>query len=212
MRSGPTFIRLGLAAALVYFVALLLGWPLVAFLSKPLPALCMLGALLPLRTRDAALIAAGLLLSATGDLLLAASLFLPGLGAFLLAHLLYVAAFVGRTRALHLGRLAAVFVFSASVYAILSPHLGAMRGPVLAYVVVISAMLWRAAAQIGEGVGEDRDPLAPWLATIGAALFALSDVMVAWSRFVDPAAGLQLPLMVLYWSGQAAIAASSRRA
>jgi hypothetical protein len=35
--------------------------------------------------------------------------------------------------------------------------------------------------------------------------------MVAWSRFVDPEAGLQLPLMVLYWAGQTAIASSTRR-
>ena len=83
-----------------------------------------------------------------------------------------------------------------------------MRVPVLLYVIVICAMLWRAAAQIGE---DPTGALRPWLATIGAVLFALSDVMVAWTRFVDPDAALKLPLMLLYWLGQTAITGSSRR-
>ena len=83
-----------------------------------------------------------------------------------------------------------------------------MRDPVFVYVAVISVMLWRAGAQIGaDGTGG----LRPWLATIGAWMFALSDMMVAWSRFVDPEAGLKVPLMLLYWAGQTAIASSTRR-
>jgi uncharacterized membrane protein YhhN len=83
-----------------------------------------------------------------------------------------------------------------------------MRGPVIGYMVVISMMLWRAMATIGaDGTGG----LRPWLATIGAWMFAVSDLMVAWSRFVDPEAGLQVPLMMLYWAGQTAIASSTRR-
>ena len=211
MPHGSTLLRVGLVAVVLYIVAWLLGWPTLAMAAKPVPVLCLLGFLLPPRTSDAALIGGGLLLSAIGDLLLEASplLFLPGLLAFLLAHVLYVAAFLGRTRALHLLRLVPVLAFAWLVYRWLAPQLGAMRIPVLVYVVVISAMLWRAFAQ----VGEDRTgALRPWLAASGAALFALSDVMVAYTRFVDPASALKLPLMLLYWSGQAAIAASSRRA
>jgi alkenylglycerophosphocholine/alkenylglycerophosphoethanolamine hydrolase len=79
---------------------------------------------------------------------------------------------------------------------------------VIAYVVVISAMLWRAAAQIGE---DRTGNLRPILAIVGASMFAISDVMVAWHRFVDPEAALKLPLMLLYWAGQLGITASSRR-
>jgi alkenylglycerophosphocholine/alkenylglycerophosphoethanolamine hydrolase len=210
MLQGPTLLRIGLVAMATYMFAWLFDWPTLAMAAKPVPVLCLLGFLLPPRTADASLIGGGLLLSAIGDLLLEASpaLFLPGLLSFLLAHVLYVAAFVGRTRALHLLRLVPVIAFSWLVYRWLAPHLGAMRLPVLVYVVVISAMLWRAAAQ----VGEDRTgALRPWLATSGAVLFALSDVMVAYTRFVDPASALKLPLMLLYWAGQAGIAASSRR-
>lgn len=204
---GSISLRLGLAAAVTYLVAHLLGWPTLALVMKPAPVLCLLAFLLPVRNRDAGLIAAGLVLSALGDTLLEASpaLFLPGLVAFLLAHVAYVIAYLGRTSQLHLKRLVPVALFSAAAFHLLEPHLGAMRGPVIAYVVVISMMLWRAMAQIGN------DGLRAWLATIGAWLFALSDLMVAWSRFVDPEAGLQVPLMLLYWAGQTAIASSTRR-
>ncbi len=207
---GPLLLRLGLLTAALYLVAHLLGWTGLALICKPLPVVCLLGFLIPPRTRDAALIATGLLLSAIGDLLLEASptLFLPGLVAFLLAHVCYVIAFFGRTRALHLARLGLVAAFSWGMFSLLEPHLGAMRLPVIAYVVVISAMLWRAAAQIGE---DRTGNLRPILAIVGASMFAISDVMVAWHRFVDPEAALKLPLMLLYWAGQLGITASSRR-
>ncbi len=207
---GPFLLRLGLLTAALYLLAHLLGWSGLALVCKPLPVVCLLGFLIPPRTRDAALIAAGLLLSAIGDLLLEASpaLFLPGLASFLLAHVCYVIAFFGRTRALHLGRLGLVVALAWGAFSVLEPHLGAMRVPVIAYVVVISAMLWRAAAQLGE---DRTGNLRPILAIAGAAMFAISDVMVAWHRFVAPEAALQLPLMLLYWSGQLAITASSRR-
>jgi len=207
---GPLLLRLGLLTAGLYLLAHLLGWSALALVCKPLPVVFLLGFLVPPRTRDAALIATGLLLSAIGDLLIEASpaLFLPGLVAFLIAHAFYVFAFLGRTRALHLARLAVVVAFAWFTFSVLAPHLGSMRGPVIAYVVVISAMLWRAAAQIGE---DRTGNLRPILATLGAVLFAISDVMVAWHHFVNPGAFLQVPLMLLYWSAQLAITASSRR-
>lgn len=207
---GSISLRLGLVAAVAYFVARSFGWDALALLMKPMPVLCLLAFLLPVRNRDAALIAVGLVLSALGDVLLEASpaLFLPGLVAFLLAHVAYVVAYLGRTGRMQLPRLMPVALFSAAAFHLLEPHLGAMRGPVIAYMVVISMMLWRAMATIGaDGTGG----LRPWLATIGAWMFAVSDLMVAWSRFVDPEAGLQVPLMLLYWAGQTAIASSTRR-
>ena len=207
---GSISLRLGLAAAATYFIAHFLGWDTLALLAKPMPVLCLLAFLLPVHNRDAALIAGGLVLSALGDVLLEASpaLFLPGLVAFLLAHVAYVVAYLGRTSRLQLTRLMPVVLFSGAAFHVLDPHLGAMRGPVIAYMVVISMMLWRATAQIG---ADGTCGLRPWLATIGAWLFAVSDLMVAWSRFVDPEAGLQVPLLLLYWAGQTAIASSTRR-
>ena len=207
---GSVSLRLGLVAAATYLIAHSLGWHTLALAMKPAPVLCLLAFLLPVRNRDATLIAGGLLLSAIGDLLLAASpaLFLPGLVAFLLAHVAYIAAFLGRTSEPALRRLVPVVLFSGLAFHVLEPHLGAMRGPVIAYVVVISMMLWRAGAQIG---ADRTGGLSAWLATVGAWSFAISDLMVAWSRFVNPEAGLQFPLMLLYWAGQTAIVSSTRR-
>jgi uncharacterized membrane protein YhhN len=41
-----------------------------------------------------------------------------------------------------------------------------------------------------------------WLAAAGATLFALSDSMIAFDRFVRPSSRADLPIMVTYHSGQ----------
>lgn len=211
MQSRGSFaLKAALASMALYFTFWSLGWATPAFLFKPMPALCLMGWVLGFGTRDARWIALGLLLSACGDVLLALDgMFLPGLVAFLLAHVAYLRAYLGRTRALHLPRLVPVLMFLIPVFKILEPHLGVMRVPVIAYMLVIGAMIWRAAAQIGEN---HKNPLLPWYATIGAAVFAISDTMVAWHRFVDHDAPIHVPLMLTYWIGQLGIAGSSERA
>lgn len=203
-------MRAGLVAALLYFVALIAGWPLAVLLLKPIPALCMLAWIWPVATADARWIRLGLVLSILGDILLTevVDLFIAGLSAFLLAHVAYIAAFVGRTRALHLLRLVPVVAFGWSVFTWLAPSLGEMRGPVLAYVIVISVMMWRAAAQVGERPGAEAQA---WAGLIGAVSFALSDTLVAVGRFVSYSLAAEVTLMVLYWLAQALITASTDR-
>ena len=41
-----------------------------------------------------------------------------------------------------------------------------------------------------------------WLAFVGATLFAVSDSMIAYNRFVRPFARADLPIMVTYHVGQ----------
>lgn len=205
---GSFALRGALVSMALYFVCWWFDWSGLALVFKPLPALWLMVWVLAIGSRDGRTIALGLLLSACGDLLLGVDLFLPGLVAFLLAHVAYLAAYFGRTRALHLGRIAPVLIYMVPLYKILEGHLGVMRVPVLAYMVVIGLMVWRAAAQIGE---HPRSPLLPWYATIGAVVFAISDTMVAWHRFVDADAPIHVPLMLTYWAGQLGIAASSER-
>lgn len=201
---------MGFVAAALFFAALILDWPLAALVLKPIPVLCVLAWLGRVRSRDAQLVSAGLVLSMVGDVCLTSVVdqFVPGLVAFLLAHVAYVVAYVGRTRALHLLRLVPVAAFGYFVFAWLGPSLGAMRGPVLAYVVVICTMMWRAAAQVGERPGAEGRA---WAALVGAIAFALSDTLVAYVRFVAPSLALQITLMILYWSAQGLIAASVER-
>lgn len=203
-------LRTGLVAAALFFVALVLEWKVASLLLKPIPVLCVLAWLWPVGGADATRIRVGLALSLLGDVLLAPALdlFIPGLVAFLLAHVAYVGAYVGRTRALHLPRLLPVAAFGYLMFTWLGPSLGDMRLPVLAYVVVICTMLWRAAAQIGERPGAE---LHAWAALAGAVAFALSDSLIAVNRFVSWSLGVELTLMVLYWGAQALIAASVER-
>jgi uncharacterized membrane protein YhhN len=141
-------------------------------------------------------ILAALLLSVAGDALLLSDrrpAFLAGLVAFLLAHLAYAATFAGAAapRAWHLIPIAAAL---ALVLRWLWPHLGEMKAPVVAYCLVISAMLWLAL-----GV-----PSA--LVRLGAALFYASDLTVARDRFVRPAFANRLIGLPLYYGAQVLLA------
>ena len=129
--------------------------------------------------------------------------FLVGLGAFLMAHLAYVAAMASVPLALT-GGLVALVVMGSVAIAVgrwLVPHVrGRMRAPVIAYVVVITAMVVAcAAASAGLGLTE----VLP-----AAVAFAISDVFVARDRFVDPNpwnARIGLPL---YYAAQIVFALS----
>jgi uncharacterized membrane protein YhhN len=73
-----------------------------------------------------------------------------------------------------------------------------MKGPVIAYCVVISAMLWLAV-----GVGRIE-------VTLGAVLFYLSDLAVARDRFVAPAFVNRLVGLPLYYGAQVLLALAVR--
>ncbi len=209
MSRDRAFLLAGLLAAAVYFAALLAGSPLLGLLAKPVPALLLAAWLRPETSRASRLIVAGLLLSALGDLLLEISpdLFIAGLVAFLVAHLAYVGAFLAQTRLPALGYALPVAIFGAASFVWLLPRLGTMTWPVLAYVLVICTMMWRAWALVADIRNARRTA---WYAALGASSFGLSDTLVAWNRFVAPVLVLKLLLMLLYWAGQWGIAASAR--
>ena len=202
---GRLLALVGVAAALLYLGGLVTGLPRVAL--KPVPALA-LAAWVAWRCRQrlGRLTAAGLVLSAVGDVLLDAGRFLPGLFAFLAAHVAYVAAFLSVERRPALGRALPFVAWGAGAFALLRHGLGSMALPVAVYVAVIMIMLWRAAARIGS----PRTPaLAALVGLAGALAFGLSDTLIAFDRFDAPIAGVRLPIMLLYWLGQWGIAASA---
>ena len=157
----------------------------------------------------AAAILAGLALGMVGDVALALPgrrAFLAGLVAFLLGHVAYVVAFVGAAPAGAWGtpiQLAPLAV-SGVALAWLWPHVGAMRGAVIAYVVVITAMVVAALGAIGAL------PAATGRAVlIGAVLFYASDLFVARHRFVAPGLVNRAVGLPLYYAGQLLIAWSA---
>ena len=152
----------------------------------------------------------GLVFCLGGDVFLAIpgkKTFLAGLVSFLFGHVLYVAAFfeiisVGPWFWAGLPLVAAVSVF---IYYWLYPYLERMRWPVLAYIVVISAMLTAAWAVLGL----DTMPAAARLAIfVGALLFYVSDVFVARNRFIAPGAINRVIGLPLYYAGQFLLAFS----
>jgi uncharacterized membrane protein YhhN len=146
--------------------------------------------------RFGAAILAGLVLSVAGDALLLSArrtAFLAGLVAFLLAHVAYAVAFAGVAHPSP-GPALAVALATGAVLAWLWRGLGSMRGPVIAYCLVISVMLWLAL-----GVGRP-------LVRAGALLFYLSDLLVARDRFVRPGFANRVVGLPLYYAGQVLLA------
>jgi uncharacterized membrane protein YhhN len=133
--------------------------------------------------------------------------FLTGLVAFLLSHLAYVAAFlvlgvaVGPAGAAAAGAAVAAVVVGRWLW----PRLPAeMRGPVIAYIVVISAMV---ATAWGARAGDARA-----LVVAGATAFYLSDLFVARDRFVEPGFVNRLLGLPLYYAAQVMLAISTASA
>jgi alkenylglycerophosphocholine/alkenylglycerophosphoethanolamine hydrolase len=87
-----------------------------------------------------------------------------------------------------------------------TPGAAGMAIPVAVYILAISGMMWRAAALVG---APRLPPAVGRLATAGAILFAASDSLIAIHRFVAPQPWADPPIMILYWLGQAGIAAAA---
>lgn len=193
---GLAFVAV--VAASGYVVGLWRDWPMLRLATKPIPVVCLLLWVLSGATdRYARLIAAGLALSAAGDILLEfPGLFVAGLGAFLAAHISYIMAFLTDSTRPHLLRAMPFLFWLALAYARMRPGLGGMAIPVTVYVMVVGVMMWRAAARIGEV------PSA-LPSAIGAVLFGLSDTLIGLDRFHAPIPGVRYPIIFLYWAGQA---------
>jgi uncharacterized membrane protein YhhN len=123
--------------------------------------------------------------------------FLAGLVSFLLGHVAFAVAFVIRgidpmTSAIGAGVTLVVAIPIARW--LLSYVEGGMRGPVMAYIVVISAM---AALAIGTW-GAHGNLIIP----VAAVLFFISDLAVAKQRFVAPSFSNKLWGLPLYYAAQ----------
>ena len=146
---------------------------------------------------------AALALSALGDVLLLGSSeagFLGGLGSFLTAHLVYGTAFL--VRGVAAPGLLAVIPFALFVWQVLrwlGPYLSdRMRGPVVAYALVISVMGVLAVATASN--------VWDWRIPVGAGMFVVSDLAVARDKFVVPGFSNRLWGLPLYYGGQLLLA------
>lgn len=146
----------------------------------------------------------GLVLSLAGDvfLLLDERFFVAGLGAFLAGHIAYViglqlapTSLPATAVGLILVVLAIAVVGRRIVTGVAAGPNRSLVGPVVAYLVVISAMVVSAAGT-----------LAPW-AIVGAVLFYVSDATLAWNRFLEQRRFGPIGVMTTYHLGQAGLVA-----
>ena len=153
----------------------------------------------------------GLVLSALGDVLLIPQgrgpAFLGGIGSFLLGHVAYVVAFVaagfdGSTAAVAGG---AMLLPLLLVGRWLLPQVeGGFKAPVMAYMIVISAMV-----AVAVGAWRQSGDLRPLLAAVA---FYVSDLSVARDRFVAPGFINRAWGLPLYYGAQTVFALSVRAA
>ena len=132
-------------------------------------------------------------------------IFTLGLAAFLLGHLLYSAAFVlaGGVTWPAGAALPVLLLAGGIVFVKLKPHLGPMRGAVVAYITVISIMVLGALGLAGNAAL----PAANRMMIAGGALsFYVSDIFVARHRFVRRQFLNRLVGLPLYYLAQFLIA------
>ena len=139
----------------------------------------------------------GLAFGLVGDVLLFADRFIPGAAAFLVGHLAYVAALVlvpQEPRGLLVGAVIVLLVAGLVGRKIVAgawakaPLLGVIVG---AYMAVIGVVVVLAVGSTSMVVA------------IAALLFLTSDALLAWARFVGPAPGGRVTVMVTYQLAQA---------
>lgn len=205
MTAWPFAVVTGVAL-LGLLVAQARGWRPGVWIFKPIASTGFL--LVAIAAGAAAnpygqLLLAALALSWLGDLLLiprGEKAFLAGLGSFLLGHVAFAAGFALRGADLRWAGLSLLLLVPAAIWVhrLLAPHLGRMRGPVLAYMTAITAMVALAAGTFA------RAPDARLLA--GALAFYASDLSVARNQFVERAFVNQLWGLPLYYGGQVLLA------
>lgn len=184
-----------------------LAWPVLNFLFKPLATIAVIayawgrGRETP-RLRRWVLIGLGASLAGDIALLWPQQGFLPGLVSFLLAHLAYLWAFT-RLKPFASDRWPFVVytVVAGAILALLWPGVpGALRLPVVAYVIGLASMAAQAAVLWRAGL-----PRGAVLA-LGGALFVASDGLLATNKFAGPLPLASLWILATYWSAQWCIA------
>lgn len=132
---------------------------------------------------------AALAFSWMGDiLLLYPQLFLYGLGAFLMAHICFVISFkLSQVKPFEIGQVNFIKLFlynlpiyipAAIVYYMIQANLGAMKIPVVIYILVIVTMVTTARERF-----KKTNPPSFWQVFIGAFVFMISDGILALNMF-----------------------------
>jgi uncharacterized membrane protein YhhN len=158
-----------------------------------------------------------ILFSLTGDVLLLLSLrrenlFLFGLVAFLLAHFAYMAGFRDELRIINGWSLLLLVMIAINASRIIRRVIAAIRAqgenqlaiPGAVYGIVVSFMLFVAMSTLYDPAWKAGAAL---LVSAGAFLFWISDVILAWNRFVSPIKNGRAFNLITYFLGQTGLVA-----
>ena len=205
------FLTLTASAALMDWYAVHKGKKKLEYFLKPATMLLLLGWLVGATSLQgmALWFGLGLIFSLAGDifLMLPKEQFIAGLVAFLIAHVMYIIGFNPNLPPFtSLGLFLVVFVaaIGKELYINIAAGLekqgkSALQKPVLAYTAVIAVMVISALFtffRAGWSTG------AAFTVSLGAALFMLSDAILAWNKFVEPIENGRVMNMAAYHLGQ----------
>lgn len=204
---GLTFMFAALQALVVWK-----GLGKLEYLTKPAVMICLFAWLYASTGLQglAFWFGLGVLFSLAGDVFLMFEherCFLFGLVAFLLAHISYLAGFQNELRQFGFWQAILLVILAVGGTRVMQRILPSMRAggrsrlaaPVILYAVVITAMLYAAMTTLSDSAWKAGASL---LVSAGAFLFYLSDIVLAWNKFVAPVQNGRLINIVLYHLGQ----------
>jgi uncharacterized membrane protein YhhN len=187
------------------------GWRRFEYIARPaVPVFLMTWIYLETGLQGVALwFGLGLLFSLAGDILLMfpnERMFLPGLVAFLVTHICYLIGFRDQLLQPSAWSFILLFFILLNGTRLLRRIAGSMRArgenrlvnPVILYGLMVSFMLYAAMSTIFDPAWTTG---AAFFVSVGAFLFWLSDLMLAWNKFVSPLAG-PVSIILAYHLGQ----------
>ena len=152
----------------------------------------------------------GILFSLAGDVFLMISLdrmFIYGLAAFLLAHIAYLIGFQNELTELTSWSVMLIVILTLNGVRLLRRIVSSIKArgqtrlvyPVIVYSIVITVMLYAAMTTISN---PDWTTRASFLVSVGAFLFYISDLILAWNKFVSPIKNGRILNIAAYHLGQ----------
>lgn len=211
---------LAILTAIIEWVAVYKGWRKVEYIAKPGVMFFLFAWFLRIGGfyGPLAWFGAGILLSLAGDVLL----LLPnerrwfpfGLGSFFLAHIAYIAGLNQPPAPLNTLTLGVALIVAMTAFPIINrivrslPKKGLRRlvEPIRYYAATISLMFYSGLMTLFRA---DWLSIPAYLVSLGALLFLISDMLLAWNKFVKPIRRGRLLLMITYHLGQMALIAGA---
>ena len=152
----------------------------------------------------------GILFSLAGDVLLMISLdrmFVFGLVAFLLAHIAYLVGFQNELMEVNAWSVMLIVLLAINGVRLIRRIVSSIKAkgqtrlvyPVIVYSIVITVMLYAAMTTISNPEWTTR---AAFFVSVGAFLFYISDLILAWNKFVSPIQNGRILNIAAYHLGQ----------